>query len=108
LQEESKKEDIKNNLTIESLKPSEKVTELPDLYEEPTFMGRPLLLKNENGATVFNKEVAEALISSVTTTISDVLTFSSSIKRNVDSANPGEQVLEMVSSCFAITRSVYA
>jgi hypothetical protein len=70
-------------------------------------MGRPLLLKNEKGATVFNKEVAEALISSVTTTISDVLTFSSSIKTNVDSANPGEQVLEMVSGCFAITRSVY-
>ena len=103
LQEESKEK-----LTIETLKPSEKVTELPDLYEEPTFMGRPLILKNEKGASVFNKEVAEALISSVTTTISDVLTFSSSIKTNVDSANPGEQVLEMVSSCFAITRSVYA
>jgi len=107
LQEESKK-DTKEKLTIETPNPSEKVTELPDLYEVPTFMGRPLILKNEKGATVFNKEVAEALISSVTTTISDVLTFSSSIKTVVDSANPGEQVLEMVSSCFAITRSVYA
>ena len=103
LQEESKEK-----LTIETPNPSEKVTELPDLYEVPTFMGRPLILKNEKGTTVFNKEVAEALISSVTTTISDVLTFSSSIKTVVDSANPGEQVLEMVSSCFAITRLVYA
>ena len=103
LQEESKK-DTKEKLTIETPNPSEKVTELPDLYEEPTFMGRPLILKNEKGAAVFNKEVAEALISSVTTTISDVLTFSSSIKTNVDSANPGEQVLEMVDSCFAGTR----
>ena len=107
MQEESKK-DTKEKLTIETPNPSEKVTELPDLYEMPTFMGPPLILKNEKKATVFNKEVAEALISSVTTTISDVLTFSSSIKLNVDSANPGEQVLEMVSSCFAITRSVYA
>ena len=72
LQEEIKK-DIK-----------EKVTELPDLYEVPTFMGHPLIIKNDKGATSFDKEVASALISSVTTTISDVLTFSSSINTKVD------------------------
>jgi hypothetical protein len=103
LQEETKM-DNNEKLTIETPNPLEKVTELPDLFEVPTFMGRPLILKNEKGATVFNKEVAEALISSVTTTISDVLTFSSSIKTVVDSANPGEQVLEMVDSCFFVTR----
>ena len=67
-------------------------------------MGQPLIIKNEKGATSFNKEVASALISSVTTTISDVLTFSSSIKTKVDSANQGEQVLEMVDSCLTVTR----
>ena len=63
---------------------------------------------DDNGITTFNKDVASALISSVTITISDVLTFSSSISPKVDSTILGEQVLEMVDSCFAETRKIYA
>ena len=104
MQEETKQEIPKEPIVIEIPNPLKKVTTLPDLYEVPSFMGQPLIIKDDRGVTSFNKDVASALISSVTTTISNVLTFSSSIKTKVDSAILGEQVLEMVDSCFFATR----
>ena len=81
---------------------------LPDLFDVPSFMDSQLItIDGKTGLTVFNFDVTCALIASMTLTIKDVYTFSSSLTLCVDSANLGEQLLQMVDNRLSIARSIY-
>jgi hypothetical protein len=98
LLEESKK------LIIEITKPLKMVTFLPELYEVPTFMGVPLIIKDDKGMTKFKADATAALIASVTITMKDVFRFASSLELCDANATVGEQMLRMVDNRFSVAR----
>jgi len=80
------------------------VTFLPELYEVPTFMGVPLIIKDDKGMTKFKADATAALIASVTITIKDVFRFASSLELCDANATVGEQMLRMVDNRFSVAR----
>ena len=66
-----------------------------------------IIIDGKNGLTKFNLDVTGSLIASMTLTIKDVYTFSSTLTLCVDSANLGEQLLQMVDNRLSIARSIY-
>ena len=96
------KEKTKEKMILEIQKPVKDYS-LPALEEVPVFMGKPLIIE-EKGKTHLNREVAFALVASLTLTIKDVFRFSSSLDLAVDTESPGEQLLQMVDCRFSDIR----
>jgi hypothetical protein len=73
----------------------------------PVFESQPLITTDESGKTCFNMVPAFALVASLTLTLKDVYRFAVDFEVTCDSANPGEQVLQMSDHRFADMRALY-
>ena len=73
----------------------------------PVFESLPLIITDEFGKTRFNMVPAFALVASLTLTLKDVYRFAVDFEVTCDSANPGEQVLQMSDHRFADMRALY-